>query len=81
MQSRVRMSQIYGQLQTIWSQARHLTPRAAGTSDTMGSPFPTQGVCEGLPALAERGQGRQSPQKLTWAVLAQAWHRDTLIVW
>lgn len=57
MQSRVRMSQIYREVQATWSQARCLIPRASGALDTVGSPLTTQGVCEGLPAGVGRKQG------------------------
>lgn len=63
MQSRVRMSQIYGQSQATWSQARCLTIIPSGAPDTVGSQLPTQGVCEGLPALARMGAGQVQPSR------------------
>lgn len=63
MQSRVRMSQIYGQAQATWFQAGHLTPRALEALDTVSSPPIPQEVCEGLSAPAVRGAVEAEPPR------------------
>lgn len=63
MQSRVRMSQIYGQSQATWSQARCLSITPSGAPDTVGSLLPTQGVCKDLPGLARTRAGQIQPSR------------------